>query len=107
MTNGNKVLKAVRAGLNIKPSQALFFAGAAGSYTKQGYAETGNLDKAFAYGTLMGMAEVATESLFGGIAGTEIGKSVVSFGGKEGLIKLNIGNKYLRRAASLGSEAIE
>ena len=58
------------------PTNFIFGAGAGGSAAKEGYAKSGNAGKAYTYGAMVGLAEVATERLSGGIAGTSIGKVI-------------------------------
>ena len=72
--------------------------GAAGSATEDAYRRSGNIGKSLAYGTMSGIGEMATEKIFGGFAGTDIGDSIIDF---------NIKNKALRKGVNLATEAIE
>ena len=81
-----------------KPSSILFGAGAAGANASQAYRETGDVDKSLMYGGLSGLAEVATEQIFGGFAGTDIGDSFIDF---------PINNKVLRKTMNLFTEGAE
>ena len=56
-----------------KTSEIIFGLGATSSATKEAYQQSGNLGKAYSYGILNGLGEMATERLFGGFAGTNIG----------------------------------
>ena len=80
------------------PSSAIFGMGAAGSATEDAYRRSGNIGKSLAYGTMSGIGEMATEKIFGGFAGTDIGDSIIDF---------NIKNKALRKGVNLATEAIE
>lgn len=75
-----------------------FFLSSAGGATREGYALSGDVGKALNYGILSGAGEVATEKIFGGFAGTEIGESLIDF---------RIENKILRKTVNLGTEGIE
>lgn len=80
------------------PSSAIFGMGAAGSATEDAYRRSGNIGKSLAYGTMSGIGEMATEKIFGGFAGTDIGDSIIDF---------NIKNRALRKGVNLATEAIE
>ena len=80
------------------PSSAIFGMGAAGSATEDAYRRSGDIGKSLAYGTMSGIGEMATEKIFGGFAGTDIGDSIIDF---------NIKNKALRKGVNLATEAIE
>ncbi len=56
-----------------KTSEIIFGLGATGSATKEAYKQSGDLGKAYTYGILNGLGEMATERLFGGFGGTNIG----------------------------------
>ena len=56
-----------------KTSEIIFGLGATSSATKEAYQQSGDLGKAYSYGILNGLGEMATERLFGGFAGTNIG----------------------------------
>ena len=80
------------------PSTAVFGLGAAGSYAKQGYEKSGDVGKSLEYGALGGIAEVTSEKLFAGLAGTGMGESIIKSGLK---------NKVLEKVLDLAGEGAE
>ena len=60
-----------------KTSEIIFGLGAGSSATKEAYKQSGDMGKAYAYGILNGLGEMATERLFGGFGGTGIGPDEV------------------------------
>ncbi len=93
-----------------RASELYTFASAAGGATKAAYRESGDIDASIQYGVLNGLGEIATERLFGGIAGTGIGPDEVFDVSKiKGLKKIantKIGNKALDIAFEGVEEAI-
>ena len=89
---------------------AVFFGSAAGSYARQAYEMSGDIDKSLAYGTLMGAAEAATERIFSGFAGLNIGEGVVNDVLKSAPIKIvskAANSKGGKLVLDLAGEAVE
>lgn len=97
-TKGAKVVGQLKNA--VKTSDYIFGLSAAGSAAKEGYKISGDSGQALMYGALNGLGEVATEKLFGGFAGTNVGDSVFDW-------KKLVNNKYVRKTLDLGSEAVE
>ncbi|MEE0840496.1 MAG: hypothetical protein U0L72_08170, partial [Acutalibacteraceae bacterium] len=81
-----------------KPSQLVFQSGVFGSSASNAYRETGDVDKAMAYGALTAIAEGFTEQIFGGFAGTDMGSSLIDF---------PITNKTTRKVINMLTEGAE
>lgn len=80
------------------PSAVVFGAGAAGNAAKEAYKETGSTNRALAYGASSGLVEMATERLFGGFAGTDIGEAAIDF---------TVKNPIVRKSLNIASEGVE
>lgn len=63
----------------VSPSEIIFGLGVAGQSASEGYRTSGDLSKSLDYGAVSGTLEVAIERLFGGIAGTKYGKSILNY----------------------------
>ena len=119
MKTANTSSKALKVASNLKKSvrtsDYIFGLTAAGSAAKEGYAISGNVNKALNYGVLNGLGEVATEKLFGGYAGTGIGAEkgldniddIVELSKTQKIIKNLNKNKVVSKALDFGSEAVE
>ena len=99
LLNFGKVAKASsKVTKYISPSEIMFGLSASGSSASQATREGADLDSALLYGAMNGLGEVATERIFGGIAGTKLGKSIIAY---------KPSSKILDTAFDLGGEAIE
>jgi len=89
---------AKKAASAIKASDIVFGSSAGFSAAQSAYSETGEMVPALKYGILSGTAEVLTEKLLSGLAGTDFGKKIIRFPVK---------NKTLRFALDLLGEGGE
>ena len=74
---GAKAAKTIAT--KIKPSKMVFGMGAGFSYAQDAYQETGDVGSSLQFGILGGTAELLTESLWAGLAGTNLGKSIIKY----------------------------
>ena len=96
LSGGAKVLNAAKQAT--KASDIIFGLSAAGGAAKQGYDISGDVGNSLTYGALTGLGEVATEKIFGGFAGTDIGDSLIEF---------TVKNKNIRKLLNFGTEGLE
>ena len=85
----------------LSPQFIPFAMSAAGSAAKEAMQSGKNSSQALLYGTASGLVETATEKLFGGFAGTDIGDSVIEFAVKSPVVR-----KALNITAEGAEEAI-
>ena len=121
-TNANRAASAAKLGTRLKkaaniaklgaksffePSSALFGASAAGRGAKEAYAESGKANRSLVYGIGSGFVEMATEKLFGGIAGTDIGESVIKWGAKNKTLNKIFTNSAVKKGLDIVGEGAE
>ena len=110
-TNASKISSFAKMLVKPTVSELAFGLGATASGTKEGYAISGDVGKAFNYGILTGLGEMATEKLFGGIAGTGIGVDelidVQKYASKIPKIGKLASTKYGKKVLDIAFEGVE
>ena len=105
---GRKIETAIKAAKDFfNPSSTLFGTSAAGGNAKTAYSESKNADASLAYGAYSGYVEMVTERLFGGIAGTNIGDSIIKWGSKNKTVNKILSNVAVKRGLDTAGEGIE
>ena len=91
-----------------KASDFMFGMSAAGNAAHEGYKMTGDVGSSLRYGALNGLGEVATEKLFGGLAGTGIGVDDAIFDVTKikGLSKI-ASTKFGKKVLDIAFEGVE